>query len=121
MSLTFDPRLFANAPILLWPWIWLQLVCLHRWGQAQGRSVLYSITAQGRVRVHYTSDVTTELYAALIQRPPAYRTQADDPSGEAHLSAIHYWMGRLMQRGELIQFISRRTGHTPPPALRDSS
>ena len=123
MDLTFNPRAYAHVPLLYWPWIWWQLFWLRGWSEAARREVLFEIDARGKVHVILISDGKDDLRAWMAAQRAIYRdhwTPMHDASGEAHLCALHYWMGRLMECGRRVHFKTERTGEYPAPIIDDS-
>ncbi|GAB5459675.1 MAG: hypothetical protein Hens3KO_27050 [Henriciella sp.] len=124
MEISFNSRHYAHVPVLYWPWIWWQLFWLRNWAEAVRRDVLYEIGENGRVYVRLISDDKADLRSWLNAQAQVYRdhwTVMQDASGEAHLSAIHYWMSRFMQRGEREIWLAAWIIDRAPPALQDSS
>ncbi len=124
MEISFNPAHYAHVPVYFWPWIWWQLFWLRGWAEATRRDVLFEIAANGRVHVVLISDDKADLRAWMQAQKRVYRdhwTPMHDASGEAHLGSFHYWMGRFMACGQRVNFISRRIGFDPAPAIEDSS
>lgn len=123
MDLTFNPRAYVHVPIIYWPWIWWQLLWLKGWSEAARREVIFEIAFNGKVHVLLLSDHKRDLRAWLNTQKTIYRdhwTPMHDASGEAHLCAIHYWMGRIMECGRRVHDKSNRIGAYPSPAIEDS-
>ncbi|MBR9834530.1 MAG: hypothetical protein GYB42_04950 [Alphaproteobacteria bacterium] len=124
MEISFNPRHYAHVPVYYWPWVCWQLFWLRAWVRASGREVLFEISQTGRVCVVLIGDDPSDLRAWLGRRrgqPCAHHVAMDNASGEAHLCAIHYWMGRLMQRGALEIWVWVRVLARPLPAIIDTS
>jgi nicotinamide mononucleotide adenylyltransferase len=124
MEITFNPRHYAHVPLIFWPYVWLQLFLLRQWSAAEDRQIVFEIDARGKVHVLLLSDDKADLRAWLAAQKTIYRdhwTPMHDASGEAHLCAYHYWMGRLMECGRRVHFKSNRGGIYPAPSIEDSS
>lgn len=123
MELSFNPRAYAHVPIFYWPWIWWQLFWLRGWSEAVRREIIFEIDTRGKVHVIFVSDDKRDLRAWMNAQKTVHRdhwTPMSDASGEAHLSAIHYWMGRIMECGQRVHFTSNRGGTYPAPTIEDS-
>lgn len=124
MDIRFTLAAVAHVPVYYWPWVWWQLFWLRGEVAATGRDVLYEIDGRGRVHVVMVADAPDDLRAWLGRRQREWRDHWDamnDASGERHLSPIHYWMGRIMECGERVVWVSSQNVMRSVPAVCDTS
>jgi len=124
MDLTFSPSRYAHVHFLLWPWVWWQLFWLRGWALSTGREVLFEVDRCGRLTVLAIGDDHRDARAwlnAQARTVSDYEYTLNDPSGERHLCAVHYWIGRFMECGERITYIWVRSVLRPLPPIADSS
>jgi hypothetical protein len=124
MEISFNPKHYTHVPMFFWPWVMIQLFLLRRWAQAEDRQIVFEIDVHGKVHVLLMSDDKSDLRAWLNAQRTVYRDHwipMHNDSGEAHLCAYHYWMGRLMECGRRIHDKSNRAGEYPAPAIDNSS
>ncbi len=124
MEIRFTLGQVAHVPVYFWPWVWWQLFWLRGWAEAVDRELIYEIAADGRVHVVALSDDKRDLRAWMSRQRKLYRehwTPMHDASGEAHLSAVHYWMGRFMACGRRLIWRWVRVVFRAAPPFKDSS
>ncbi len=56
MDFALQPHLYANVPVLYWPWVFWQLWRIALWGELTGRDVLVTVDRYGRVHIRHVSD-----------------------------------------------------------------
>ena len=124
MELRFDPSQLGHVPIVYWPWVWWQLLWLRFALESEGSEAIWSVTATGRVVVHLISDPDYDLvswFERFSATTPLYGQAVCNPSGEAHLCAVHYWVGRLCLIARKRRAVPAWPGCMPLPSLQDSS
>jgi|GEM_PF-1214870 len=71
--------IFRAVPVVLWPFVWLQLVVLFGWMNRQQREVLVRVCHRsGRIRVAFVEDapVAAEPWRPVAPRVPAWQRVA---------------------------------------------
>ena len=124
MDPRFSLQAVAHVPAYYWPWVWWQLFWLRLWCDSARREVLYEIQPDGRVVTFLISDDKTDLRAWMYQQRQVYREHwkpMHNASGEMHLGAYHYWMGRIMECGARFRTWVRKIVARAKPAFIDSS
>ncbi|MDJ0921791.1 MAG: hypothetical protein QNI84_11730 [Henriciella sp.] len=124
MDIRFSIAAVRHLPVYLWPWVWWQLFAVKRWCRINKRKVLWQADETGKVWVTYVSDDEKDLTAWCHQQNKVYRAHwraMYNESGEMHLSAIHFWMGRIMECGERCVGHVRVEVECALPAVQDSS
>jgi len=124
MDSRFTLSAVQHVPVIFWPWVMWQLFGIRRWCRENRREVLWEIETSGKVWVTYVSDDPCDLTAWMKREAKLYRAHwyaMFNASGEMHLGAYHYWMGRIMECG--ARFICRRTSvaEVVGPEVQDSS
>ena len=124
MDVRFTLQAVRRVPVIYWPWVWWQLFWLRSWCEATGRDVLWDIEESGKVWVTFISDDKADLAAWLKKEQKIYRAHwyaLHNESGEMHLGAYHYWMGRIMECGARFVCWRKSVAEHALPALEDSS
>ncbi|MDJ0922012.1 MAG: hypothetical protein QNI84_12865 [Henriciella sp.] len=124
MDVRFTLQAVAHVPIYYWPWVWWQLLRLRQQCRAAGCEVLWEVDETGMVLVPFVSDAENDLLVWLVKQNKTTRAHwapMDNASGERHLSAIHYWMGRIMECGERCLPRLVVEAECALPAIEDSS
>ncbi|MDJ0922500.1 MAG: hypothetical protein QNI84_15335 [Henriciella sp.] len=124
MDIRFTLAAVQHLPVYLWPWVWWQLFAVKRWCRINKRKVLWQADENGKVWVTFVSDDPKDLTAWFHQQNDIYRPHCYamyNESGEMHLGAIHFWMGRIMECGErLMRRVVSRAARVLPD-VQDSS
>ncbi|MDJ0920104.1 MAG: hypothetical protein QNI84_03185 [Henriciella sp.] len=124
MDIRFTLAAVQHLPVYLWPWVWWQLFAVKRWCRVNKRKVLWQADENGKVWVTFVSDDPKDLTAWCHQQNKLYRPHwyaLYNESGEMHLSAIHFWMGRIMECGERLMYRAVSQAARTTPAIEDSS
>ncbi len=124
MEVRFTLSAVAHVPIYYWPWVWWQLYRLRQQCRVAGCEVLWEVDERGFVYVPFVSDSESDLLAWFykeVRKTRAHWAPMDNASGEMHLSAIHYWMGRIMECGERVMRRAGSKAALMAPAIEDSS
>ncbi len=56
MDFALQPHLYANVPVIYWPWLFWQLWRIALWGELTGRDVMITVDRAGRVYVTRIGD-----------------------------------------------------------------
>ena len=124
MEPRFTLQAVQHVPVYYWPWVWWQLHWLRRCCEAAGREVLWEVCETGRVYIVAESDDPRDLTSWLRKERQTCRAHVyamHNASGELHLSNVHYWMGRLMERGARVMVALVQRVLRQGPAVLDSS
>ena len=130
MWFALQPRFYAHVPVWLWPWVLLQILAIMAWSEESGRTVLFTIRADGRLRVDHVGDDPRLWTPAALHalRPVRHHwhacdpAQSYDPARTGDDSVYVQWLRALINwtrpslRGGLKQAVLR-----PDPAVQDSS
>ena len=100
MPVIFNPHHFAHVPLWLWPVLLIRLVRVVLWSKASGRNVLFTVTPDAQLIIHYIDDDPNDLNGWLYrqaQAPKPHLYPCENASGELHLPYILIAVTRMME------------------------
>jgi len=100
MPVIFNPHHFAHVPLWLWPVLLLRLVRVVLWTKASGRNVLFTVTPDAQLIIHYVDDDPNDLNGWLYrqaQAPKPHLYPCENAAGLLHLPYILIAVTRMME------------------------
>ena len=125
MTILIDPRNYAHVPVGYWPFLFLRLWALYWWTRHHDLDVVYDVTADGRIVVHFVSDDPRDLRAWMYRRQhrvPAHHYACGKDGGELHLPDFVILVTMMMEAtGFMERWIAVRHIVRRAPDFADSS